>query len=253
MNKIPIYFIPEGATEQEVVQLLYKRGILSQSAELKADILDREREGGYDQVIKLLQSLRGGEGILKAIERRYSLSQKRSKGPARVLLVFDQENARTSEERADEIWKDLGLSFDSIIDKCENLSEHKSENLHAVLHISSINEWNMFEGYILELLNGPNRLLIAENLMRSNKDPSKAEKLLNKAEREFTELMEKNGFPWIDAKARLYAYITAFQFRGSHVWFAKEVVEAAIKAGIKQELQRVFDCLIKAWERLCGP
>lgn len=242
-----IYFIPEGETERRVMRVLYEKDILSKSAQLKDDVLE---EGGYERVIKLLKSLPGEEGILKAIEWSHPASHRGSKGPARVLLVFDQENASTPEKRAKKIGKDLNLSFNPIIDECKNLFEYKSKKINVILHISSINnKWNMFEGYILEILSGKDRSCIIRKMMRSNIHPSQVEQLIN----ECNELMERRQFHWIDAKARLYAYMAALKFRSSHVWFAREVVKAAIECKLHQELRRVFDCLIKAWERLCRP
>lgn len=58
--------------------------------------------------------------------------------------------------------------------------------------------------------------------------------------------MERNGFPWTHNKSWLYAYITAFQFRQSHVWFAEKVVEVAPQEALK----RVFASLIAAWNLL---
>lgn len=245
-----IYVITEGATEREVGKVLHTRSLFSGPATPRLPRGWRQsgqtgREG-YEQVIR---RLRGAEGVLEALRSETSEKQ-------RVLLLFDQENAPQAEKRcrrieADLRWSDSAgywqtFAFAPIAD-WPNLFEHLSDRLHIVLHIADVGMDGIpgrdFDGYVLRLLQGPARQEIAE---RVSTDRQMAGRLLQKGETEFTALMQRNGYPWTHAKSWLYAYITAFQFRQSHVWFARDVVESAPEG----ELRQVFAPLIEAWNRL---
>ena len=245
MTPIPILVITEGATEREVGRVLYEEGLLSQSARVeptdwRSTIGSRE---GYEQVIL-------------ALKERNPIAPRMHNGSVRVLIVFDQEDTSSPQSRMEKIQSDLSdnnfwrnLSFQPI-NGTDNLFEHKDAQLHIVFHISnaSVNGISRkdFDGYILQLLQGPNKREIASRLIPSGQDVNR---LLQKAEQEFTDLMSNNGFPWRHNKSWLYAYITAFQYRQSHVWFARDVVKAAIE--VDCEITRsVFTSLITAWERL---
>lgn len=238
---IDIFFVTEGATERAVGKVLYNRGLLNQNGTPLppnwTSIFGKSREG-YGQVIEALANtpLRSGQ---------------------RILLIFDQENLPSPQNRAELIAQDLSLQnpiWSSLswtsLGGHPNLFKSKVKGACIVLHVSNAAAPNImnrdFDGYILELLRGPENLYIASQLAPSVQGQSLASRLLQKAENEFTKLMSKNGFPWQRNKAWLYAYITAFQFRRSHVWFAKKVVECTPD----HELRRVFAPLIHAWDWL---
>lgn len=239
-----IYVITEGATEREVGLVLYERRVLSQAArprppKWKSQFGSRE---GYEKVITALST---GGNLLSTIQA----------AGGRLLLVFDQEDSPSPSSRAGQIARDLqqgdpafweNISF-APIQGWANLFECNANNLHIVLHISGadirgINRRD-FDGYILELLQGSAKRNIATQLAPPGVAPTE---LLKKAEEELDQLMKNNGYSWTHAKSWLYAYITVFQFRQSHVWFAKKVVNSAPES----ELQRVFAPLIEAWNRL---
>ena len=234
---INILIVTEGATERVVGKVLYNRKLLNQNGVPHPPNWKSyfgQSQEGYDQVIKALAQLSLSSG-------------------QRVLLVFDQEDSPTPHSRADLIAQDLArhnpfwrsLSW-SQLGAYPNLFKAQVGGACIVLHVSNTTVPNItnkdFDGYILELLQGPEKLKIASQIVSTNL----AFRLLEKAEREFTNLMGANGFPWERNKAWLYAYITAFQARKSHVWFAEEVVQHAPKA----ELQRVFAPLIYVWDWL---
>lgn len=246
MNPVEIIVITEGATEREVGRVLWQRGILSnrgkpQPPNWKSEIGSRE---GYDQVI---QALGRSNPLVWA---------------SRALLIFDQEDSPDPQQRVQKIQNDLiqsdgsgfwqGISFQPV-SGFGNLFEHRdSTGRHFVLHISqgysgTIPIGNQdFDGYILQLLQGPCKQAIVSGLLGGSPGVS-PDALLQKAEIEITQLMSRNGYPWTHAKSWLYAYITVFQFRQSHMWFASRAVEVAPE----QELRRVFASLIEAWDRLC--
>ena len=236
---IDIFVVTEGATEREVGKVLYNRNLLNQNGKVNPrdwkSVYGQSREG-YGQVIKALSN--------------YPI-----KPGQHILLIFDQEDSPSPQERASRIAQDLsrqnskiwsGLSWDQL-GPHSNLFKAQVGGACIVLHISNTAAPNItnrdFDGYILQLLTGPVKIQIASQLAPSGMNPNV---LLNKAEIEFTNLMRCNGFPWQRNKAWLYAYITAFQFRQSHVWFAKKVVECAPE----NELHRVFAPLIYAWDWL---
>lgn len=237
---IEILVVTEGATEREVGKVLHERGILSQRAEPKPpqwrSRLGQSREG-YDQVIQTLtdQSIIASLGASSAMER--------------LLLIFDQEDATTPEDRADRIGRDLSLTF---IPKTgfHNLFECNEPSLRVLLHISSANVQGIlrkdFDGYILQLLQGSNKQDIVSRLLGTWANRVSIDELLKKAEQEIPALMQRNGYPWTHAKSWLYAYITAFQFRQSHVWFAGEI----IRHSPENDAKAVFQPLISAWEAL---
>jgi len=245
MTSISILVITEGATEREVGRVLYEEGLLSRSVRVeptdwKSTIGSRE---GYKQVIL-------------ALKERNPIAPRMHSGSVRALIVFDQEDAASPQSRMEKIQSDLSnnnfwrnLSFQPI-DGMDNLFEHKSEQLHIIFHISnaSVNGISRkdFDGYILQLLQSSKKREIASHLIP---DGQNVDHLLQKAEEEFTRLMSDNGFPWSHNKSWLYAYITAFQYRQSHVWFARDVVESAIKLD-RETSKTVFASLISAWERL---
>lgn len=237
--KVKILVITEGATEREVGKVLYDRGLLNKQGQPKPpnwkSAFGQNREG-YDQVIKALAN--------------HSINSKQ-----RILLVFDQEDAPSPQHRANRIAQDLSRqnprTWSSLswvpLGIYSNLFKAQVKSTCIVLHISNASGPNIankdFDGYILQLLTGSAKIEIASQLAPSGINPNI---LLSKAETKFTNLMRCNGFPWQRNKAWLYAYITAFQFRQSHVWFAKRVVECAPL----NELRRVFAPLIAAWDWL---
>jgi hypothetical protein len=239
-----IHVITEGATEREVGHVLRERGILSKRAKPKppdwrSTVGSRE---GYTQVINNLKSDKNPLGPLRSVG-------------GKALLIFDQEDAASPEERKNQIEADLrstdfwtDISFNRI-NGWNNLFEYHQNDFHIVLHISSADVEGVprrdFDGYILQLLLGPEKESIATRLAPEGVSPGE---LLRKAEEELDTLMKRNGYPWTHSKSWLYAYITVFQFRQSHVWFAKRVVEVAPE----NELRRVFASLIEAWNRLAG-
>ncbi len=236
---VKIIVITEGATEREVGKVLYQRGILSRygtpSPPDWRSIFGQSREG-YNQVIQKLA--------------HYPISPGQ-----RILLVFDQEDAPTPHARADHIAQDLSnknpnvwrsLSWNQL-GSFPNLFHGKVNGACIVLHISNVSGPGItnkdFDGYILQLLMGAEKKQISSKITLPPVNP---DSLLRKAEIEFPNLMQQNGFPWQRNKAWIYAYITAFQFRQSHVWFAKRVVECASE----NELRHVFRPLIYAWDWL---
>lgn len=237
-----IHVIMEGATEREVGKVLREQGILSQRAEPEppdwTSHFGKSREG-YEQVIGTMQK----QGTLDTL--RDSSQQEQ------LLLLFDLEDVQLPQERADDIARKLRLSFHPV-SGFDNLFEDCSPELHIILHVSNapvagINRYD-FDGYILQLLQGPKKKEIAKALLgdKVKDDPDLPDKLLLKAEQEITGLMKSNGYPWTHAKSWLYAYITAFQFRQSHVWFAAKVVEKAPR----DEVKKVLASLIHAWDIL---
>lgn len=172
---------------------------------------------------------------------------RRSSNRERLLLIFDQEDAATPQDRATLIGQRLGLHF-SQIPSYSNLFECNDPDLHVILHVSSaaipdINRKD-FDGYILQLLRGQNKMSVARHLAGVWKPVTNH--LLTKAEHEIPQLMRKNRVSLTHAKSWLYAYITAFQFCQSHVWFARDIVQYADE----QELHNVFASLIAAWDAL---
>lgn len=242
---IEILVITEGATEREVGKALYEKGVLSphgkpQPPEWKGLVGSRE---GYENVIRALREKNPVPSIIRKGQQ------------AKVLLIFDQENSPTPQTRKDKIETDLkagaefwtNISF-SPVDGYNNLFEYCHNELHIVLHVSSPGISGLaqdFDGYLIQLLQGSSKhAIVARMLPKSQR--GKFTELLNKAEVELTELMKKNSFPWTHTKSWLYAYITVFQYRTSHVWFAAEVVKHAAN----DELKTVFSSLVAAWDRL---
>ena len=227
-----VYFITEGATERRVGLVLYNRKLLA-GAQPKPGLIGLSREG-YNTVInemhkqKVLQALEGAPGV-------------------GLLLIFDQEGAKRPKDRTNEIEKELKLSFHPIRD-CghDNVFETQKGRLKIVLHISNAAAKGItnrdFDGYILNLLQGPYKKKIAKELANGQNYIE----LLKKSEEEMTNLMQRNHYPWSHNKSWIYAYITAFQFRKSHVWFAEEVVKKAPKKALRE----VFSSLIDAWNWL---
>ena len=234
---VDIFVITEGLTEREVGKVLYEKGMLRDGKPKPTNwtsIFGQSREG-YSQVIEALANHPIDSG-------------------QRILLVFDQEDLPSPQARAERIAQDLStqnpvwseLSWEPLMEHT-NLFKTQVRGACIVLHVSTAVAPSItnkdFDGYILELLRGPQKEDIALQFASSF---AEATRLLRKAEVEFTQLMQANGFPWQRNKAWLYAYITAFQFRQSHVWFAKRVVESAPD----DELRRVFASLIHAWDWL---
>lgn len=229
-----ILVITEGATERQVGKMLHEREVLSQRAEPRPpnwrSQLGGSREG-YHPVIS------GFRNLLPTLK-------------GKVLLMFDQEDLPTPTDRRDRVERDLGLAqntFQPVLPWL-NLFEYRRDNLHILLHVSTATappllQRGDFDGYILQLLQGNHKQDIARALLGNRANPNS---ILKKAEQELTNLMEQNQYPWQTAKAWLYAYITVFQFRQSHVWFAERVVEVSPE----DELKRVFASLIAAWDRL---
>lgn len=230
---IYIHVVTEGATERVVGEVLHKRGILSKQAEPRPPQWRGGREG-FDQVIQALAS-------------QLIPTLRTSGAQERLLLIFDQEDAATPQDRATLIGQSLGLQF-SPYQSYSNLFECNKPDLHVMLHVSSaaipgINRKD-FDGYILQVLQGRNKMSVASRL--AGVQAPVTNHLLTKAEHEIPQLMLKNGVPWTHAKSWLYAYITAFQFCQSHVWFARDVVQHVDR----QELETVFESLIAAWNAL---
>ncbi len=233
MSEDIVRFITEGATEREVGLVLHKRRLLY-GATPKSGLRGMSREG-YDTVVTAMR----GKDVLQPLEG----------APGRgLLLIFDQDEADSPRARADRVGGDLGLSFDLAAGcEYENVFLAQKRGRSIVLHVSDAAVGSItnhdFDGYILRLLQGPHKRTIASQFVPPGQDERE---LLKKAEQEITKLMDRNGFPWTRNKSWLYAYITAFQFRQSHVWFAKEVVEKAPK----EVLRDVFASLIAAWNLL---
>lgn len=237
-----ILIVTEGATEREVGKVLYERGLLDNSARPRPpdwrSLFGGSREG-YHQVVE-------------ALARDNTVLQSDN----RILLVFDQENLPTASDRANQLIQDLqarnslwnGLSW-SQLSAHTNVFTAQHNGARLALHVSNAADPGIanrdFDGYILDLLRSGARTTIVSHLIPSTQNPNR---LLQKAEIEFTNLMRANGYPWDRNKSWLYAYITAFQFRQSHVWFAAEVIRHAPD----DELRRVFRALIDAWDWLIG-
>jgi len=249
-----IHIVTEGATERVVGKMLYDdppegRNLLSHAASPRPrdwkSLYGRSREG-YGQVI---EALREDENLVQA--------------GGRLLLMFDQEDSPSPRARANEIRQDLSQGNPASIwstvswkqvGKLKNVFEYRLDGLHIVLHVanavapmaeelSTLISNRDFDGYILQLLQGQHREAIAQRLVPGGQNPTE---LLRKAEREITQLMQGNKFPWQRNKSWVYAYITTFQFRQSHVWFARDVVKAAPRDALKE----VFAPLISAWNLL---
>jgi len=248
MTQREILIITEGATEREVGMVLRERKILSPQGipkppDWKSVIGSRE---GYEQVIK-------------ALKEKNPIAPLVGKKDVRILMLFDCEDSASPKDRAKKIENDLRQNDPSgfwtriqfnPIQSYNNIFEYRS-NVHIVLHISapSVDGINRsdFDGYIVQLLQGDQGKNIAERLLsNTHRQHMDIDRLLHKAQKELTELMKQNGYPWTHAKSWLYAYITVFQYRQSHVWFAKDVVQYAPG----DELSRVFASLITAWNRL---
>ncbi len=247
-----IHLVTEGATERQVGKVLYgDHGLLSDRAQpMPRDwrsIYGKSREG-YEQVIKALREEAGFQHM--------------AQDGGCLLLMFDQEDSPSPSARAEMIKQDLSegshAGFWSAIEwqkinALENVFECWIGNLHIVLHVANAvapmaDAYHLtlnrdFDGYILQLLQGPHKETIAQNIVPNGQNPRG---LLRKAEQEMTALMRNNGYPWYRNKSWLYAYITAFQFRQSHTWFAAEVVRHTPR----QELERVFASLIVSWNVL---
>lgn len=233
---IEIFVITEGATEREVGKVLYERAILSQQARPKPPDWKGQQREGAEQILR---------GMVDLVSSLLQSSQQE-----RLLLVFDQEDAPTPQARAEWIGKQISLTFvPHRYPQFSNLFISENAGLRVLLHISNAvipgSSRGDFDGYILQLLQGAEKVQIAQKIIGNNA-PVSAQQLLDKAERELTALMQQNGYPWTHAKSWLYGYITAFQQRVSHVAFAKKVVEYAEEA----ELRRTFKTLIIAWDDL---
>ena len=239
MSRAEVLIITEGATEREVGNVLYQKGILHNGLTPRPPSGIRPREG-YNAVVDILTRANPLLGLPSTA--------------GNVLFVLDQEDSPTPLDRKDQFLRDLqkrdpfgfwsGISFSPVYN---NVFEHQANNLHLVLHISDAIVPGIsrrdFDGYILNILQDPNiNQKVAGGVVASGQN---CQKLLQKAEIEFTNLMSSNGYQWTHAKSWLYAYITAFQYRGSHVWFARDVVTYTPD----NELRRVFASLIAAWNR----
>jgi hypothetical protein len=234
---IEIRVVTEEATEREVGRVLHERGILSKKAvpkppQWRSHFGSRE---GFDTVMTAL------------IESNTIPALRKTSNKGRLLLVFDQEDAATPQDRATLIGQKLNLQF-SPYQPYDNLFEHNEPDLHVMLHVSSAGAPGIqrkdFDGYILQLLQSQSMTSKAEKLV--GVQGYNVNTLLTKAEKEIPQLMQNNGVPFTHAKSRLYAYITAFQFRQSHVWFAGDIVRCADE----DELRSVFAPLIAAWDAL---
>lgn len=239
MSRAEVLIITEGATEREVGNVLYQKGILHNGLTPRPPSGIRPREG-YNAVVDILTRANPLLGLPGA--------------GGNVLFVLDQEDSPTPLDRKDQFLRDLqqsdtvgfwsSISFSPVYN---NIFEYQANNLHLVLHISNAIVPGIlrrdFDGYILNILQDPNiNQKVAGGVVASGQN---CQKLLQKAEIEFTNLMSSNGYQWTHAKSWLYAYITAFQYRGSHVWFARDVVTYTPD----NELRRVFASLIAAWDR----
>ena len=233
--------ITEGATEREVGNVLYQKGILHNGLTYRLPSGIRPRQG-YDAVVDILTN-----------ENNPLLALQGTGG--KVLFVLDQEDSPSPLDRKDQFLRDLqqrdkygfwhGILFaHSLVGV--NIFEYQANNLHLVLHISDAIVPGIsrrdFDGYILSILQNSN---INQQVVSRIDERQNCQQLLHKAEIEFTNLMVSNGYSWTHAKSWLYAYITAFQYRRSHVWFARDVV----KYTSDDELRQVFASLIAAWNR----
>jgi len=235
-----VLIIAEGATEREVGNVLYQKGILHNGLTSRLPSGIRQREG-YDAVVDILT-------------RANPLLALQGTG-GNVLFMLDQEDSPSPLDRKDQFLRDLqqrdkygfwhGILFaHSLVGV--NIFEYQANNLHLVLHISDAIVPGIsrrdFDGYILSILQNSN---INQQVVSRIDERQNCQQLLHKAEIEFTNLMVSNGYSWTHAKSWLYAYITAFQYRRSHVWFARDVV----KYTPDDELRQVFASLIAAWNR----
>jgi len=236
-----VLIIAEGATEREVGNVLYQKGILHNGLTYRLPSGIRPRQG-YDAVVDILTN-----------ENNPLLALQGTGG--KVLFVLDQEDSPSPLDRKDQFLRDLqqrdkygfwhGILFaHSLVGVI--IFEYQANNLHLVLHISNAEVPGIsrcdFDGYILNILQNSN---INQQVVSRIDERQNCQQLLHKAEIEFTNLMVSNGYLWTHAKSWLYAYITAFQYRGSHVWFARDVV----KYTPDDELRQVFASLIAAWNR----
>ena len=241
MSPAEVLIIAEGATEREVGNVLYQKGILHNGLTYRLPSGIRPRQG-YDAVVDILTN-----------ENNPLLALQGTGG--KVLFVLDQEDSPSPLDRKDQFLRDLqqrdkygfwhGILFaHSLVGV--NIFEYQANNLHLVLHISDAIVPGIsrrdFDGYILSILQNSN---INQQVVSRIDERQNCQQLLHKAEIEFTNLMVSNGYLWTHAKSWLYAYITAFQYRGSHVWFARDVV----KYTPDDELRQVFASLIAAWNR----
>jgi hypothetical protein len=221
-----------------VGNVLYQKGILHNGLTSRLPSGIRQREG-YDAVVDILT-------------RANPLLALQGTG-GNVLFMLDQEDSPSPLDRKDQFLRDLqqrdkygfwhGILFaHSLVGV--NIFEYQANNLHLVLHISDAIVPGIsrrdFDGYILSILQNSN---INQQVVSRIDERQNCQQLLHKAEIEFTNLMVSNGYLWTHAKSWLYAYITAFQYRGSHVWFARDVV----KYTSDDELRQVFASLIAAW------
>jgi len=241
VSRAEVLIITEGATEREVGNVLYQKGILHNGLTSRLPSGIRPRQG-YDAVVDILTN-----------ENNPLLALQGTGG--KVLFVLDQEDSPSPLDRKDQFLRDLqqrdkygfwhGILFaHSLVGV--NIFEYQANNLHLVLHISDAIVPGIsrrdFDGYILNILQNSN---INQQVVSRIDERQNCQQLLHKAEIEFTNLMVSNGYLWTHAKSWLYAYITAFQYRGSHVWFARDVV----KYTPDDELRQVFASLIAAWNR----
>jgi hypothetical protein len=241
VSRAEVLIITEGATEREVGNVLYQKGILHNGLTYRLPSGIRPRQG-YDAVVDILTN-----------ENNPLLALQGTGG--KVLFVLDQEDSPSPLDRKDQFLRDLqqrdkygfwhGILFaHSLVGV--NIFEYQANNLHLVLHISDAIVPGIsrrdFDGYILNILQNSN---INQQVVSRIDERQNCQQLLHKAEIEFTNLMVSNGYLWTHAKSWLYAYITAFQYRGSHVWFARDVV----KYTPDDELRQVFASLIAAWNR----
>ncbi len=236
---VEIIVITEGATEREVGKVLYDRKIMNQVAKPRPpdwkSVFGHKREG-YNQVIEALASF-----PLQAV--------------GRILLIFDQEDLQSPIERANRIANDLqqhDAKWNGLIwtthPLYQNLFKTYIEGTCIVLHVSDAAIQGIsnrdFDGYILKLLLDKNNDEIATRLYSHSEEM--ARELLRKGREEFPELMKRNNYPWIQNKSWIYAFITAFQYQQSHVWFSQKVAKCASE----ESLRRVFAPLIEAWNWL---
>ena len=270
-----IFVVTEGATEREVGKVLYDGKILSHEAkpqlpEWSSTMGSQEdcgqEKGGQEDSSQEKDGqekhrrVREGSNVIPALKNENFIAPKvRGGKETRVLLVFDQEESSSPLKRAKKIETQLKdgdpsnfwvkVDFQPI-GGFDNLFEHKEGKLHIVLHISSahidgINNRD-FDGYILKILQGKYGKDIIKRLASQS---ISTDDLIRKAEKEITELMRNNGFPWTHAKSWLYAYITVLQYRQSHVSFSRKVVEEAIKVS-KDYVAQIFKSLVFAWNKL---
>ncbi len=231
-----IYVVTEGATERIVGKVLHERGILSGKAQPRPPqwrgMSGRE---GFNQVMQSLTN-----ELLPTL----CASGKQE----RLLLVVDQDDAATPQDRANLINQALSLQLQPYNpQQYDNLFMHDDPSLRVMLHVSNATIPGItrkdFDGYLLMLLQGQNKPNLVQHLAKVQ---AVSNTLLYKAEQAIPQLMQQNGIPWTHAKSWLYAYITVFHYRQSHVWFAEEIVQHADA----QDLRHVFSSLIAAWEAL---